>query len=605
MSEWGVKRPSSIRLTFPCMGTDRREVDRSSGRQAPGGGRTTNPFIEFQQRVVPPFQAPVQFPGSNSGNMGMTMSTGFGLSPSPSVEFQTTVGQPQFQPRNHAQAQVQVQGMGQGYPTHYQQNQARQVSSNSTSSARPGVSTSASGSGSRQGVFAPEQSRPFLDDYLADIQAREKAEKEQERARREVQERYEKERLDKEKVRISTPVPLTINGKGKGNGTVSVSPQKRRMGEDHGKAQPQGKPSSSSSTSTKGKQAGGAKLIPFVEIPVKRPVKLGGYRSPDESEEEEDDDDDEEDADDFNDGDYGGDYDMDRSTRRRRLSDSGMAMMTPGNTGTPSGRRTGFTSGVKSVKKDHHKVLYRLVEDVFEAEDAFPADLAEEDLKGSAWFDRLTSKARQDDRALLSRITVERLSGLFKQCTRTAKDRKKRGLIRSVAGGDGDVPENLSKWETDELSRIVALLQRSMIEAEGIVIFPNDGHSTRGGRAAEDEAGQEKGKPVKKKRKPVKVEDDGSAGVLDEPKARAAMNSVSMLVDAVMAAECILTLLTADDLAKPASRERISTTIQLLINTSVKTALLRGHHPRDARLCVRCYQRCHHAIPRCLIRDDE
>jgi hypothetical protein len=304
-------------------------------------------------------------------------------------------------------------------------------------------------------------------------------------------------------------------------------------------------------------QPGGIRLTPVVEIPMRKPIKMSGYRSPDEgSEDDEDDDEEEDELDDYGDGDYDGDYDMDRSTRRRRLSDSGMAMMTPGTygktQGTPS-RRTGFTSAARSVKKDNHKVLYRFVEDIFEAEDAFPANLNEEDLKGSADgpFDRLTRRARQDDKALLSRGTVERLSVLFKQCTRTARDRSKRGLIRTTGGDDGDVPENLSKWETEELARLIKVLERSMVEVEeDISIFPHDGHGART-REAPEEAVNGKGKPAKKKRRPAKVEDDEAVVAMDEEKARKSVQGLNVLVDGLTAAECVLSLLTADDLAKP------------------------------------------------------
>ena len=456
------------------------------------------------------------------------MSTGFGLSAGPESYHSTG---PHAQPQNSTSGYQPYQSLP------LQQNRPTAIASSSTS-----------GTGSwssRQGSFPAEESGPFLDGYLAEIQAKQKADREQERARVLVQEQHAKERLDREKAR---PAMTSTAG---GRNSVSVSPRKRRAGEDEAKTEARAKTPKNRQSAA----AAGTRLVPFVEIPVKRPVKLGGYRSLDE--ESDDDEDEDEDEDDDADGDYGGDYDMERSTRRRRLSDSGMAMMTPGANGTPS-RRTGFTSAAKSAKKDHHKSLYRFVEDIFEAEDAFPADLVEEDLKASRVFNRLTERARQDDKALLSRSTVERLSVLFKQCTRTTRDRRKRGLTRTVEGEDGDVPENLTKWETDKLSRLVGILQRSMSEAEGVAVFVNDGYGARADRETHDELAPEKGKPAKKKRRPVKVEPDELTATVDAAKAGAVTKAMNLLVDAVLAAECTLSLLTADDLAKPVSAQRTS-----------------------------------------------
>jgi hypothetical protein len=411
-------------------------------------------------------------------------------------------------------------------------------------------------------TYTVDESGPFLDNYLAQIEGKRQAELEHERNRRALLEQQEK----RERERRKAEQQGNKEAEGKSS-SVSVSPQKRRMGEDKSKVQMQVKvegkkvklPQSLSLFQSQSQsQPGGIRLTPVVEIPVKKPIKLGGYRSPDEAsdDDEDDEDEDEDDDDDYGDGDYGGDYDMDRSTRRRRLSDSGMAMMTPRTQGTPS-RRTGFTSAARSVKKDHHKMLYRFVEDIFEAEDAFPANLTEEDLKGNAEgpFDRLTSRARQDDKALLSRGTVERLSGLFKQCTRTVRDRSKRGLIRTLGEEDGDVPENLAKWDTEELARLIKMLERSMVEVkEDVSIFPNDGHGGRANRDAPEETLNEKGRPVKKKRRPVKVEEDDTV-VMDESKALTAAQGLNVLVDGLTAAECVLSLLTTDDLAKPVRDE--------------------------------------------------
>jgi len=404
---------------------------------------------------------------------------------------------------------------------------------------QPGTSSVASPGPSGQPMYQANESRAFFDDYLAQVEGKRKVEvelakaKEFERAENERKERQRAMKAQEER-RVKPP---------------SVSPQKRRVEDFLGGGSEK---KSKGTTSMVGTAGSGVRLVPFVEIPVKKTVKMGGYRSMDDDDM---DDDDDEDEDDGGDEDYR-DYQMNRSARR--LSDSGMAMMTPDTfktDGTPT-RRNGFTSVAgRSVKKDHQKALYRFMEDIFEAEDALPADFTQEDFQSGGPFGKLTRRARQDDKALLKRSTVDKLSGMFKQCTRSRKSRTRRGVNVVRDGQNGNVPENLASWPTEELTRLVKLLERNMIEIEGVVVFPDDGYSAKANKDAQDDSPKDKGKPAKKKVRASKADsEDITASVqLSSFDVDAAVYKLDVLVDAVVASECVLSLLTADDLAKPVS----------------------------------------------------
>jgi hypothetical protein len=422
-----------------------------------------------------------------------------------------------------------------GYQAQQQSQQYKQPPTNSSASPGP----------SRQPTYQANESRAFFDGYLAQVEGKRTAEVELAKAK-EV-ERLENERRERQRAmkaqeerRVKPP---------------SVSPQKRRVEDFLGGGLEEKKPKQATTNAGTG---GGVRLVPFVEIPVKKTAKMGGYRSMDDDEM---DDDDDEDEDDEGDDDYR-DYQMNRSARR--LSDSGMAMMTPDTfkTDVTPTRRNGFTSVAgRSVKKDHQKALYRFVEDIFEAEDALPADFTQEDLQSSGPFGGLTRRAREDEKALLKRSTVDKLSGMFKQCTRSKKTRTRRGVNAVRDGQNGNVPENLASWPTEELTRLVKLLERNMIEIEGVVVFPDDGYSARAKKDVEEDSPKDKGRPVKKKVRASKADsEDITASVqLSSHDIDAAVDKLDVLVDAVIASECIMSLLTADDLAKPVSCHSIQT----------------------------------------------
>jgi cohesin loading factor subunit SCC2 len=313
------------------------------------------------------------------------------------------------------------------------------------------------------------------------------------------------------------------------------------------------------------------RLVPVVEILVKtRPneselskkkYQPSGYRSPDDFD---DDDDEEEEDDDHYDNDYSefvpGEEPFPRKHHRgRRLSDSGIGMITPQRGtgyGTPNAARSGYMSISKSIKKDPYKILSDLLEDVFEAEDALPANLTKTDLYENRYFDRLSVRSRADDKVLLCRNVVVKLSQTLKMCRTTRKPTD--GLIRGreLAG------PSLEDWNVEELIRILKLLGRVTQEIDGLVVFNDDGFATRNATAS-TEALEDKGKPVKKKRKATKVTEGEAEGPLQEEVVQTVLEKLGRVIDAVLAGECIVTLLTAGDLPKPLySEDMIAQTIE-------------------------------------------
>ena len=517
-----------------------------------------NPFYDASSMGYAPASSSEQGQSFNQANQSYTQPQGQARQP---VQTQVPAGLPNYnaQPQNmlmdltrhvvppstlngYASTGYGLSGVGagDGWDGHQAQQQSQQYRQ------PPTTSSSGSPGPSRQPTYQANESRAFFDGYLAQVEGKRRAEvelakaKEFERAENERKERQRSMKMQEER-RVKPP---------------SVSPQKRRV-EDFLGGGLEKKPKGSNTNA--GTTGGGVRLVPFVEIPVKEAIKMGGYRSMDDDDLDEDDDDDD---DDEGDDDYR-DYQMNRSARR--LSDSGMAMMTPDTfktDGTPT-RRNGFTSVAgRSVKKDHQKALYRFVEDIFEAEDALPADFTQEDLQPAGPFGRLTRRARQDEKALLKRSTVDKLSGMFKQCTRSKKSRTRRGVNVVRDGQNGHVPENLASWPTEELTRLVKLLERNMIEIEGVVVFPDDGFSARTNKDVQEDSPKDKGKPAKKKVRPSKADsEDVTAPVqLSSHDVVAAVDKLDVLVDAVVASECVLSLLTADDLAKPVSCHSIQNT---------------------------------------------
>lgn len=269
-------------------------------------------------------------------------------------------------------------------------------------------------------------------------------------------------------------------------------------------------------------------------------------------------------------GEDDGDEDMElspttSSQAAKPFNDSGIDILTPTSKsafGTPM-RRTGMTP--KSARKDHYKYLANLFEDIFEAEDTLPAVFNSNDLTATSHFDRMSEKQRQDGRALLSRLTIKKLAAMFSLCTN--RSRPSKTLIGAKQSATS-VPESLAEWDSQEISRICKLLERSMAEAEGVIIFPNNDVTARA--VASPDKTEAKGK----KRNKQATEADGVHTPLDVGKAINTVHQLNSLADAVLAGECLLTLLTADDLAKPLYSEEAIRLALEGANTAVCVVLI-------------------------------
>ncbi|KAL7420405.1 Sister chromatid cohesion protein 2 [Cryptotrichosporon argae] len=259
-------------------------------------------------------------------------------------------------------------------------------------------------------------------------------------------------------------------------------------------------------------QAGPSQLSP---LPRKAPPVQDSPDPTIVSNDEEDDEDEEldwgakEDAD--------GDWVMDG--RMRSPSPVGMAIPTSGRTGE------------RDMRSAFQK-LQSYMEDVFEESDSFSAEPTFEDVLQSRFFANL---AKNDITPLLSIDTIARLT---RYTTRVhAAGERQRRLPQS---------EKL-EWDVESAARLLRLLDRSMVEAEGVTPFPDDG------KAATFKSG--KGKKGKAKTEgDVVVVDDSLVSAEAANKATARMRT---LLAGGAAALCALVVWDADTVPKQLYSEDI------------------------------------------------
>lgn len=195
------------------------------------------------------------------------------------------------------------------------------------------------------------------------------------------------------------------------------------------------------------------------------------------------------------------------------------------------------------------KKLEELVEDVFEAEDNASVDVNAEDLERSNMFSVHSIEAKQ---ALLAPTRLVRLSNLISRCRRPTGKRK----------GVDDPQSRLAEWPQENLRRLLRMLDRSVGLPGEMSVFVDDGFRMDLGGFADAGTKKQKGKAASKKKKKAS-ESAGSASAQTEdttrdiPITEDAWNALEVrlgqLKEAVMAAECMLNLLSADELPKPVS----------------------------------------------------
>lgn len=176
-----------------------------------------------------------------------------------------------------------------------------------------------------------------------------------------------------------------------------------------------------------------------------------------------------------------------------------------------------------------------LIEDVFEASDALPAEPTEDDLRQNAFFDRL---AKDGTTPLVSSDTVDKIARYVARL-----HSGKRGRKSATTQEDA--------WDEEALKRVFRLLERVMREAEGLDAFPSDMRAV-----VTDKDKVKKGKKGRKGKGSASPEGEESQEVtegLTEEVERKGEYMLKVVAEAAGAVECCLIILDGEDLSKQVS----------------------------------------------------
>lgn len=235
---------------------------------------------------------------------------------------------------------------------------------------------------------------------------------------------------------------------------------------------------------------------------------------------------------------------------------------------------------------DHAHKLRELVDNIFEAEDAAPANIRERDISGTEFFSRTIKTEDGSSRLVLSASTLEKLANsLLKALPRSS--RKRAGVQATASdlnvGGTVATPmisttkssakhytaEGLKGWEDEDIARLFRMLKRSMLDAETVIVFPDDQFDMRKAESAASAAAgtpspTKGGKPAKKKPKAISPSKNKVARVdFDPSKVADLQHALEKLGEGVSAAGVCLSLLATGELPKQVSRKIISTCLSL------------------------------------------
>jgi cohesin loading factor subunit SCC2 len=216
--------------------------------------------------------------------------------------------------------------------------------------------------------------------------------------------------------------------------------------------------------------------------------------------------------------------------------------------------------------------LTSLIEDIFEAEDALPADIDINELNHD-FFSPLSTDC---SRPLLSPTIVRKLTKYIGQVARPTK------RLRQTTGGALGTPRakgRMADVDTQILSRLLKLLDRSVKAGEDIEPFLNHGihhtpSSTKSSPRKPDAKrnARTKKRDARSKSQTPKDEDEMNTGMqveeqdtLDLPVGEADFDNLSILLDvardSIVAADCCIALLGSDRLKKPNRQAQIYTRI--------------------------------------------
>lgn len=208
---------------------------------------------------------------------------------------------------------------------------------------------------------------------------------------------------------------------------------------------------------------------------------------------------------------------------------------------TKVGMRGMHSSGGRAHNiQESLKKLQELVEDVFEAEDNASVDMNVEDLERSNMFSVHSAEAKQ---ALLAPTRLVRLSYLISRCRRPVGKRK----------AAEDPQSRLAEWPLDDLRRLLRMLDRSVVMPGERGVFVDDGFRfDMAGLDSGSSTKKQKGKGSRKKGAKAS-ESTGQQVSVSEDAWNALQVRLEQIKEAVMAADCLLNLLSADELPKPVS----------------------------------------------------
>lgn len=196
--------------------------------------------------------------------------------------------------------------------------------------------------------------------------------------------------------------------------------------------------------------------------------------------------------------------------------------------------------------------MQTLLDDIFEESDAFPADPSREDIANCRFFARVSTK--RSGHPLLSEATMQKL---VRYITRVQLGRRKQ-----KAKMEGP------RWDEETLKRLFRLLERSLIECEGIEVFPADkappiidGKGTKKGkRSKKQQAAVKNGdsavETLEAEGKSSQESDEGNK--LDHDGVMLHEERMAIVRDAVLAAQCVLLVLDEEGISKPVRPVRYS-----------------------------------------------
>ncbi|KAJ9107636.1 hypothetical protein QFC21_001096 [Naganishia friedmannii] len=249
-----------------------------------------------------------------------------------------------------------------------------------------------------------------------------------------------------------------------------------------------------------------------------------------------------------------------------------------------------------SAKIDHARKFKELVDQIFQAENATPTVVREPDvLRGSGYFARTRKTEDGTPRLILSSETLSKLANLATKALPRLSRRKAGGLeaasSRIGMSGTRETPmtsavkvdgrsqdgSDLRDWENDDIARLFRMLERSMLDAENISIFPDDHYDRQKAglsSAVTTPSPTKGGKPTKKKAKQSPTKAKGVKVELDAAKADRLHQDLQRFGEGVSAAATCLCILSTGELAKQLYSEDLLITCMNTVKRGVEHAIL-------------------------------